>query len=179
MDRALGIIMKTAVIAVALCLAASASLADETWLAFRDPGGAFTVEFSGTPTVGHSPSKTPNGLDMDTATYDVSKTDYELTIADTFGPQVQLDPGRAIDGSVEGFKGEVAQVVSDSISTLDGQVGREVVGIDKDGDTMHDRIYVVNNHVYQVMTVTPKSVTGGAVDPVLKHFAESFHFAAH
>ena len=169
--------MKTALIAFALCLGATAALADMTWSAFNDPNGAFTAEFCARVSISHVADKTADGLDMTIAIYSVSRPGFETVIEDMSGPKVHPDPVRAVDDVARGFKESLTQVASDTISTVDGWAGRDVIGTNADGDTMRDRIYVVNNHVYQVMTRAPL-LARGAADPVLAHFMDSFHFTA-
>ena len=154
------------------------ALADETWLSFRDPLGGFTVELPGTPTVTHTSSKSADGHDVNTATFDVLRPNYEVTMVDTHGDGVQLDPGQAIDAGATVFKTLVVQFVADSIVTIDGEVGREIVGIDKDGNRLDERLFALNNHLYQVITVTPKD-DDDSRSAVIAHFVASVRFTRH
>src|SRR5258707_8044903 len=124
--------------AIVLCLAATAGLAraDDAWLTFTDPGGGFRAELQGSPSVDHSTSKAADGSDVITTTFDVGHVGYELTLADTDMSRLQVEPGRALDGGVSGIKGMLVTVQSDTIFNLDAQVGREVIGLDKDGNTI-------------------------------------------
>ena len=162
-----------------LCVVAVSGMAraDESWLTFSDPGGGFHVDLPGTPSVDHATSKAGDGSDVITTTYDVGRTGYELTLADTDMARFQVESGAALDGGVSGVKGTLVTIVSDTICNLDGQVGREVIGLDKDGDTMDDRLFFVGGHLYQAMTVLPKDPDAASL-AAIKQFRDSYHLTA-
>jgi hypothetical protein len=161
-----------------LTVAATAAQAAGDWLAFRDPNSAFTSEFPGTPSVDHSKTKTPDGSDATTTQYEVDGDARSMIVADTDLSRFQSDAGKVVDGAVGGLKGVAKAVLSDTISNLDGQVGREIVLTDKDDNHITDRIFFVGGHLYQLLTVS--AATAGASDLAdIERFQRSFHFSAH
>lgn len=170
--------MNSARIAVFLLLASAIPCsADVTWLTFKDPNGAFTVDVDGTPTVDPSPIKDESGKEWKNVTYTVNHSSSAMVVCDTdFGSMKNASSGAAIDGGVKNIKANKDnQVTSESLVQLDGQIGREVIILDKDRNRLTDRLFFVANHLYQLMTVAMPSSNPQEVADSQK-FQQSFHF---
>jgi hypothetical protein len=142
------------VVTIAVCGYAYAAV---SWFPFTDPDSGFTVQFSGTPTVTHDDTnKAADGTAIPTAAYEVDHAKVQMVVSASDFGKLTIDPGGAIDGAVAALKEDAKQIVTDQVNMLDGQVGHELVYIDKDGNRTDDRIYVVNHHLYQACTVTAK-----------------------
>lgn len=165
-------------LAIGLISPFAVARADEEWFAFRDPNGAFTAEIPGTPTVERSTTKAQDGTDVVTVQYQVGNDTIVMMISDTDMAKFKSDAGKAIDGAVGAIKNMDSQLLSDTIATLDGQVGREVELVDKDGDKVTDRIFFVGGHLYQTLIVVgPKADNTSVVET--RRFLTTFHFSAH
>ena len=169
--------MRVLLAALPLLVLATLPASASSWMAFRDPAGAFSVDMPATPTVGHDsvPNKV-DGTTVDMLEYSVDRgTSAMVIIISDMTRYPNADSGKVIDGAVGGAKGTAAQVLSDTISTVDGQVGREVLMIDKDNNHIDDRIFFVNHKLYQVMYVLPTSPSAAETSDALR-YSSSFHF---
>jgi hypothetical protein len=161
---------------LALVLLSSAAMADSQWLAFRDPAGTFTADLPGTPTVAHDSVKGSDGQPIAMLEYTIDHGDSAMVvIVSDLTRFPNADSGKVIDGAVSGAKSTASQVLSDTITTLDGQAGRDVSMVDKDGNQIEDRIFFVGLRLYQVMSVVPKSPTPAQVADT-QRFESTFHF---
>jgi hypothetical protein len=87
-------------------------------------------------------------------------------------PALQGDPEailvNARNNALEGAK---SQLVTDGWISLDGHRGRQFVGANADGATLHGRIYLVGQRLYSLVVIVPKD---RAVQEKVDHFFESF-----
>jgi hypothetical protein len=157
-----------------LVLTTAASAAG--WLAFSDPAGQFTVDLPGTPTVGHDSVTNSDNTQVDMLEYTIDRGDNALVvIISDLTRYPNADASKVIDGAVGGAKGSAVTTLSDTIASVDGQVGREVLLIDKDGNHIDDRIFFVGGKLYQVMYVLPSAPTPAETADA-RRYAASFHF---
>jgi hypothetical protein len=162
-----------------LLLWSGAASADSQWFAFRDPAGAFTADVPGTPTVGQDSVKGDDGKPVPMLEYTIDHGDSAMVlIVSDLSRFPDADSGKVIDGAVGGVKGTATKVLSDTISQLDNQIGREVVIVDKDGNQIVDRIFFVAHKLYQVMTVVSKAPTPAELVDA-RHFQSGFHFTGN
>jgi len=99
----------------------------------------------------------------------VAYADYPETYVQSNDPETLLDGGR--DGAVRNVKGTLVKEIK---IKLDGYPGRELLvnGTTADGKdfTVKQRMFLVKNRLYQVITVTPK---GDTSRPELDEFLNS------
>jgi hypothetical protein len=169
----LGITMRVLMSALALLISfglAVAGAADK-WQSVRDPVGAWSIEFPQSPTVEHNATKT-SGHATPYAQYAIDLGESALIFMDSDFSATPHDGLKAIRGGAKAVeKGKT--VVSDAAETLDGHVGRSIKM--SDGEHLFtDRIFYVNDHLYQAITVlplTPSSDQSALAD----RFNSSFH----
>jgi hypothetical protein len=168
--------MRFAIVLLPFLLWSAAASADTQWLAFRDPAGVFSTDMPGTPTVAHDSVKGGDGQPVDMLEYTIDRgASAMVVIVSDMTRFTNAVSGTVIDGAVGGVKGMGVQTLSDTISQLDGQAGREIVIVDKDGNRIDDRIFFVGLRLYQVMTVVPTVPTAEQTDDA-QHFMNAFHF---
>ena len=164
-----------AVLALVMSLALTApALAD--WLPFKDPDGHFTIDMPGQPTVSEDTTKNPaDGSPVGMHEYVVDRGDVAfIIIISDLSKYPDADPGKVLDGAVEGGK-QGNTVVSDGFLNLDGQVGRAVVMLDKDKNRISNHVFFVKNILFQVMVATsPQASDAMLADG--RRFHDSFHF---
>lgn len=149
------------------------ALAGDSWSTFRDPGGVFAVDMPGTPTVSADKTKAGDGSDVPILSYVIDRGTSAMIVMVGDFTGFTVDPGKAIDNGVASIlASKTAQ--SNKIDQLDGQVGRNLLFADAENQYT-DRIFFVNNKLYQVLTVVPRS--GDAAEKtVAARFSASFHF---
>jgi hypothetical protein len=166
--------MRVLLLAGILSALSGHAFAADSWLLFKDPDSAFTVELPGTPTVSTSSTKAGDGSPIPILTYEVSGSpDVAIVIGDF--TKLQYDIGKVIDGCISGIKEDAVTVELDQLSVLDGQVGHEIVVVDKDGSRLDDRVYFVQGRLYQVLAGTTKGTTADQLAQG-QQFLASFHF---
>ena len=164
--------------ALPLLLLATAAFADANWLVFPDPDGAFSVDMPGTPTVRHESVKGQNGTPVLMLEYTVDRgSNAVMVIVSDLSGITLPDTGTVVDNAIGGIKKEAVSVQSDTIANLDGQVGREIHVVDKDGNQIGDRVFFVNHKLYQILHVLMKGADAPAATDA-QHFDNSFHFIA-
>jgi len=170
-------LLRSAIVAtVAVIASFQTARAADSWFLFSDPNGAFTVQVPGTPTVSHDDSnKTPDGKVVPTIEYIVDNGTIAVIVSDSDFSRTQADPGKVIDGGVDAIRSKAKTIIADQISTLDGQVGHEIVFNDSDANRLDDRIYFAGGHMYQAMFVTTKDATTDQLADG-NRFLASFHF---
>jgi len=170
--------MRRFLIALPLILFAAGAFADTGWLAFRDPDGAFTVDLPATPTVTRDSVKGDNGQPVPMLEYSVDRGSNGMFVIVSDLSTFSLgDGGTVINNAANGIKKLGVSVLSDTTANLDGQVGRELQVVDKDGNHISDRIFFVDKRLYQIMYVLgPTADTAGGAD--VRRFDGSFHFTA-
>ncbi len=169
----LDITMRVPLSALALSISfglASAGAADQ-WQSVRDPAGAWSIEFPQSPTVQHDTTKA-SGHATPYAQYAVDLGESALIFMDSDFSTTPHDGLKAIKGGAKAVeKGKT--VISDAAETLDGHAGRSIKM--SDGEHLFtDRIFYVNDHLYQAITVlpqTPSTDQSAAAD----HFNRTFH----
>jgi hypothetical protein len=150
-----------------------AAEAAESWVKFRDPDGAFRVEFPKQPNV-----KNESTNDMPLVEYSLALGGRTLAvIVHDYSNLPIVDSKKVLQAIVDGLSREHA-LDSDSVAFLDGRKGRSVTFKDEDGNLATDRIFFVKGRLYQVLTVlAPRkpSIENPALEDVA-HFEDSFHF---
>jgi hypothetical protein len=170
-----GSVMRILLIAAMFVVVSNTASAANVWFPFKDPDGVFSVEVPGTPTVTADSTKLDDGTAIPLVTYEVDIGSSAMAVVIGDCRKLQLDAGKAIDGSVAVLKQQAVTIVADQLSVIDGQVGHEVIYLDKDGTRVDDRIYMVQGREYQAMTMTPKDATSEQTAQA-QQFLASFHF---
>ena len=150
--------------------------ASGAWTTFHDPAGHFTMQTPSAPSVSHTPVKGPDGGPVDMLAYgvDLGNSEFLVFVIDlTRYPNIDI--AQRIGVTVSGVKGAAAQVLSDAPVQLDGQAGREVMVITKQGNHVDERVFVVLHRLYQVMTLIPAAPTA-AESADASRYRASFHF---
>jgi hypothetical protein len=149
--------------------------AAESWIKFRDPDGAFRVEFPKQPNV---KNETGGSLNVPLVEYSLQLGGRTLAvIVHDYTDKPIMDSKKAVDVMVDGLSREHT-LESDTVAFLDGRKGRSVTFKDEDGNLATDRIFFVKGRLYQVFTVlAPRkpSIENPALEDVA-HFEDSFHF---
>jgi hypothetical protein len=161
---------------VALCTSLAApALAADAWTPFKDPKGAFMVEFPGAPAANHTAQAASNGATVEQTGYSMSSGNSTLMVLDSDFSRFKVDPVAAVENAASAAKNTAASTEMEATNHLDGQNGRALVVIDKNGNRMTDRIFFVGGHLYQVVALAPASLPQQDSD----RFVNSFHFASH
>jgi hypothetical protein len=150
---------KWAAVAAILALAAGCHKTD--WKTFAPEGGNFSVLMPGEPQDASHTRKTPQGnLTSHLYLYSSKGTAYAVSYLDrpaskdTATPEQILDSMRDAEVAKSGGK----LLGTSSIKLPSGAPGREIQVSITQGDGKHamrDRIFLVNNRLYQVMAVVP------------------------
>lgn len=136
------------------------------WKEFSSKEGAFSVLMPGTPTEQTQKADTQAGtievhmfiFEQNGAAYMVGYNDYPEAIVQQADPSKMLDGAR--DGMVSNTQGKL---LGEQVISLDKYPGREIQIETSDGKlTMKNRVYLVNNRLYQVGVVTPKEESNSA-----------------
>ncbi len=159
-----------AVLACGIAVPATAA----SWTSFRDPNGGFTVEFPGQPSVKRSSQPAGNGSSVAMTGYSANSGAASMNVIDTDFSRYSLDATKVLDSAAAATKTSAAQTLSDSSITVDGQPGRALVIVDRAGNRVTDRIFLVKGHLYQVMGMAPAASPHDDSD----RFVNSFHFVA-
>jgi hypothetical protein len=170
-----GYLMRILPIALALAVFSTVASAADTWFPFKDTDSAFSVDVPGTPTVSTDSTKLDDGTVIPIISYEVDLEGSQLAIVVGDCRKVQLDTGKAIDGSIAELKQQATTIEFDRLSVLDGQVGHEVGYVDKDGNHVDDRIYFFQGREYQAIAMTMKGATSEQAARA-QQFLVSFHF---
>jgi hypothetical protein len=169
--------MRILLAAVFIALFVTPAFAGDSWVAFRDPDTAFTVDLPGTPTVKSDSTKAGDGSDIPILSYVIDRgTAAMLVMIGDFTKQ-DVDPGKAIDAGVAALQADGRTLQSNVLDQLDGEVGRSVMLTDTEGDNYSDRVFFVRKKLYQVMTVIPANASDEQKADAAR-FSASFHFTA-
>jgi len=147
-------------------------LADD-WSTFRDPNGAFSVAFPGSPSVANTQTMTTDGKGVPLSGYSMSSGATVLAVIDSNLSGYKVDPATAVANASGAVKSNAARTESDAPVSLDGQAGRALTVIGKDGNRVMDRVFFVRGHLYQVTATAPAN----AAQDDSQRFINSFHFA--
>jgi hypothetical protein len=149
--------------------------AAESWVKFRDPDGAFRVEFPKQPNI---KNETGGSANVPLVEYSLALGGRTLAvIVHDYTDKPIIDSKKATEVVVNGISRDHA-VESDTVAFLDGRKGRSITFKDEDGNLATDRIFFVRGRLYQVLTVlAPRkpSIENPALEDVA-HFEDSFHF---
>ncbi len=149
--------------------------AAESWVKFRDPDGAFRVEFPKQPNI---KNETGGSENVPLVEYSLALGGRTLAvIVHDYTDKPIMDSKQAVEAVVNGISRDRA-LDSDTVAFLDGRKGRSVTFKDDDGNLATDRIFFVKGRLYQVLTVlAPRkpSIENPALEDVA-HFEDSFHF---
>jgi len=168
--------MKTAIFL--LCLAAAflvaAGDAITKFEAFAPKGGRFTVQMPGQPKEQKSTAKTAIGpIDIHMFVYEADpNTAYMVGYNDyPEGMMKKADPEKVLDGARDGaVKNVNGKLDWEKKITIDGHPGRDFA-VTAEGLSVRDRIYLVNDRLYQVMLVGSKDfITGKDGEKFLNSF---------
>jgi hypothetical protein len=161
-----------------LILLATQASATPHWITFHDPDGAFRVSMPETPKPGTDSVDNTDGNKVGMLEYTIDHgSNAMIVIVSDLTRYPNADRDQVIEGAVGGAS-KSGTVQSDDPMILDGQHGREVKIVDKDGNNIDDRIFFVGGKLYQVMYVTPANATP-AVTADMKRYTNSFHFTKH
>jgi hypothetical protein len=166
--------MRISLIAALCAGLATPSLAADSWTPFHDPKGAFTVEFPGTPAANHSSQPASDGSSVEETGYSLNTGTSTLMVLDSDFSRYKVDPIAAVENAATAAKNTAEQTQMEAVTHLDGQNGRALVVVDKNGNRMTDRIFFVGGHLYQVVALAPASLPQADSD----RFVNSFHFTA-
>ena len=149
--------------------------AAESWFKFRDPDGAFRVEFPKQPNV---KNETRGSLNVPLVEYSLALGGRTLAvIVHDYSNLPIVESKKAVQAMVDGFSRDHT-LESDAVAFLDGRKGRSITFKDDDGNLATDRIFFVKGRLYQVFTVlAPRkpSIENPALEDVA-HFEDLFHF---
>jgi hypothetical protein len=167
--------MRTLILALSLALFAGAVSAADAWRPFDDPNSKFATQVPATPTTSQQSTTAADGSLIVTTTYEIDLGNIYLAISDSDFTKTSIDPGRAIDGAVNGVKVAAVQTELDQASALDGQPGHELIFSDKNGNRTDYRNYFAGGRLYQVLMVTDKDTTADQM-AMGQRFLSSFQF---
>jgi len=143
------------------------------WSSFRDPNGIFSVAFPGSPSVANTQTVTADGKAIPLSGYSLASGSTVLAVIDSNFSGYKVDPAAAVASASAAVKSNATQTESDAPVTLDGQAGRALTVIGRDGNRVMDRVFFVRGHLYQVTATAP----AGAAQDDSQRFINSFHFA--
>ncbi len=149
----------------------------DNWSEFRDPTGAFSVQFPQPPTVESDATTGHDGSKVSMTEYLVDRGSMALIVMVGDFTAQSVDPQNAVEGAVHGTQSGNRILLTDQVDDLDGQSGRSLTLTDPDGDQLTDRIFFVDGRLYQTITVLPKDASPAEVETVA-HFSQSLHFLA-
>lgn len=159
-----------ALVLASAALASSAVAAD--WTTFKDPNGAFSVAFPGKPVASTAQTDVGNGAKVPMSGYNTTYGGTQFVVIDTNLSGYKMDPAKAVENAADGTKKAAAETKADAAAQVEGQNGRALTIIDKNGKRVVDRIFFVRGHLYQVMATAPAS----APDTDSQHFVDSLRF---
>jgi hypothetical protein len=151
--------MRLAMLATVLALAAVPAHAVESWQTFADPTGVFSIAVPAPMTATNATTTRHDGSVVKVIVYDVrwgEDDELMVRIADFTGEK--LAPADAVQMAFNGIAASYT-VVSHAPVTLDGHDGQDAVLTDRDGLQYTDRIFFMDDHLYQALTVVPKDAT--------------------
>jgi hypothetical protein len=162
------------ILALALLTAAPAA-AEDTWSTFTDPAGVFRIEMPQEPVAITGTHPTPDGRTAKGETYVVNRgaTGMMVKVDDYVGPP--QDPAVLLERGVAGLQLHDRKLVSDASITIGGHVGRAVALVAATGARMTDRLFFIDNRIYQMLTTVPANASKDQVDMV-ERCAASLHF---
>jgi len=124
------------------------------WMQVTPPGASFSALMPGAPEHTSTPVATPAGnIQMHSYMVDSGRYTYAVFIGDL--PFTPLSVRQTLDNVRDG-NARGGRVVEEKDFTFNGHPGRSVT-IEKEGAYLFNRIFMVNNRVYQVMFGMRKS----------------------
>jgi hypothetical protein len=147
------------------------------WVTFNDPLGRYTVMFPVTPTSVTTSIKAPNGIDLPLIQYIEESPDRQvaLILADMSFAGLNINPQAGFDAVESRLNNDKYTLVSSGPDTLDGQTGITFVVLDHDGTRLSDRMFIVGDHVYEVVSATSSTATADDTADA-QRFVQSLHF---
>ncbi|HEY4112503.1 MAG TPA: hypothetical protein VGM17_00440 [Rhizomicrobium sp.] len=164
--------MRLPVLAFA-CVALAGSAHAESWTNFQDPNGVFSIAFPGNPAVSNAQTDVGNGAKVPMAVYNTTYGGTQFVVIDTNLSGYKVDAASAVESAAAGTRKAAADIKVDSPLHADGQNGRALTVIDKNGNRVLDHIFFVRGHLYQVMATAPAN----SPEADGQHFVDSFRFA--
>jgi len=160
---------------LALALLTATAFAADTWSTFTDPSGTFRLEVPQEPVVISRTRPAPNGGQAKGEAYMVSRGSSGMLVKvdDYVGPPA--DPAVLLQRGIDGLQLHGRKLVSDAPITVDGHVGRDVALVTATGATMTDRLFVIDNRIYQVLTTVAAGAQKDQIDMVTR-YSGSLHF---
>jgi len=169
--------MRIAAFAAVFVLAQAAvpAVADDDWQTFNDPTGLFSVSVPQPMTASNDTTARKDGTRIKVIVYDLTRTEDEMMvrIADFTGQN--LDPANAVQSALNGMSSAGYTIISQVPVSLDGHMGEDAALTDKDGLQYTDRVFFLEGHLFQALTVNPKSATQDQSAATLR-FSQSLHF---
>ena len=158
-----------------LALAAVPAAAADDWQTFNDPTGQFSISVPQPMTASNSTTTRHDGSVVKVIVYDLSlaaEDELMVRVADFTGQNV--DPASAVEGALNGLSNSYT-VISHVPVVLDGHAGEDVVLTDAAGLHYTDRIFFMEDHLFQALTVNPKNATADQAARAAR-FSQSLHF---
>jgi hypothetical protein len=115
------------------------TFAANSWSQFRDPDGAFTVDFPAPPTVKTLNDPTEPVVEC---VFDGGTVSMLIIVGDFTGKNI--NESKAVDAAVNGMSRN-HKLQSSKIDQLDGQRGRYVIFKDADGTELSGRIFLLRD----------------------------------
>lgn len=159
--------------AAVLCSLFAVSALAADWSGFRDPNGVFSVAFPGSPSVANTQTMTADGKAVPLSGYSLNSGSAVLAVIDSNFSGYKVDAAAAVASASAAVKSNAVQTESDTPVNLDGQGGRALVVIGRDGNRVMYRLFFLHGHLYQVTATAPAN----AAQDDSERFINSFHFA--
>ena len=169
--------MRLATLVAVFVLAQTAvpAVAAQDWQTFNDPTGMFSISVPLPMTASNSATTRTDGTVVKVIVYDLdlgADDEMMVRVADFTGQNV--DPASAVEGALNGLNKKYT-VVSHVPVMLDGHDGEDVILTDAGGVRYTDRIFFMEDHLFQALTVNPKDPTAEQ-SAIMARFGQSLHF---
>jgi hypothetical protein len=170
--------MRVALLAAVFVLAQAAvpAVAADDWQTFYDPTGMFSISVPQPMTASNDTTTIKDGTGIKVIVYDLPHAENDelmVRIADFTGQN--LDPANAVQGALNGMGNAGYTIISQVPVSLEGHMGEDATLTDKDGLQYIDRVFFLENHLFQALTVNPKDATPDQ-SAMASRFSQSLHF---
>ena len=161
--------------AAIVALVLTPAFAEDAWTNYRDEAGTFTMEMPSMPALTTTSSKTADGREIVIRSFTLSRGDSAFVVMVGDYTAYNLDGRNVIKGAIGGISEIGNKVQSSAPDILDGQDGRKISFVDGKGLRYTDRLFFVNNRLYQIMTVVASNADSVQQNNDAR-FNASFHF---
>jgi hypothetical protein len=153
----------------------SAAAAADQWTTFSDPTEAFRLDVPQQPVVSNDSTTNSRGKVIQSIKYMIDhNTSAMLAMVGDYRGW-NLDPDSAIASAVQGVQSNGRTLLNDTAVVIDGHAGHDLKLVDTAGDSLTDRIFFFDDHLYQVITVLTPGATPDDRETVAR-YAGSLHF---